>query len=83
LRRVTGERLGGVGQGMEQLQQLGSLPVQLRQLSERARGVDGVMSEQLRELRHVSERMEEQEAVVGQRLGEVGRQVQHCVPISL
>ena len=29
LRRVTGEQLGGVGQGMEQLQQLGSLPVQL------------------------------------------------------
>ena len=55
LRRVIGERLGGVGQGMEQLQQLGSLPVQLRQLSERARGVDGVMSEQLRELRHVPE----------------------------
>jgi len=80
LRRVTGEQLGGVGQGMEQAQQqLGSMPIQLKQLSERARGVDGVMSEQLRELRHVSERMEEQEAVVGHRLGEVRRQVQHCV----
>ena len=48
-------------------------------MSEQLREFDGVMSEQLRELRHVSARMEEQEAVAGQRLGEVGRQVQHCV----
>ena len=48
-------------------------------MSEQLRELDGVMSEQLRELRHVSARMEEQEAVVGQRLGEVGQQVQHCV----
>ena len=60
MRSVMREQLGGVGQGMERLQQLpvGSLPVQLRQLSERARGVDGVMSEQLHELRHVSERVD-------------------------
>ena len=48
-------------------------------MSEQLREFDGVMSEQLRELRHVSARMEEQEAVAGQRLGEVGQQVQHCV----
>ena len=41
--------------------------------------VDGVMNEQLRKLQHVSGQMEEQEVMIGQRLGEVGRQVQHCV----
>jgi hypothetical protein len=43
-------------------------------MSEQLREFDGVMGEQLRELRHVSARMEEQEAVAGQRLGEVGRE---------
>ena len=76
MRSVTGEQLGGVGQGMEQLQQqLGSLPVQLRQLSERARGVDGVMSEQLHELRHVSERMDAGLGAVEEKVEEVERRV--------
>ena len=76
MRNVMREQVGGVGRGMEQLQQqLGSLPVQLRQLSERARGVDGVMSEQLHELRHVSERMDAGLGAVEEQAEEVKRRV--------
>ena len=49
MRRETGEQLGGVEQGVKQLsQQLSPLPVQLEQLDERVREVDGVVNEQLR-----------------------------------
>ena len=50
MRSVTGEQLGGVGQGVKQLsQQLSPLPAQLEQLDERViREVDGMVNEQLR-----------------------------------
>ena len=53
----------------EVVEQLGGVEQRVKLLGQHMSEMDGVMKE----------RMQEQEAVMGQRLGEVGRQVQHCV----
>jgi hypothetical protein len=53
----------------EVVEQLGGVEQRVKLLGQHMSEMDGVMEE----------RMQEQEAVMGQRLGEVGRQVQHCV----